>query len=87
MCHSSNANSQTIFSFLEKNPQVTVLNLSSNKMSALLGESFTEQLGGLGSLHGKFPNIISLNVSDNPIDDVATTVKEIETLMPNVKDL
>ena len=56
-------------------------------MSVLLGESFAEQLGGLGSLQGKFPGVVSLNVSDNPIDDVATSVKEIVTLMPNVKDL
>lgn len=26
-------------------------------------------------------------MSDNPIDDVSSTVKEIVTLMPNIKDL
>lgn len=56
-------------------------------MKVLLGESFVEQLGGLSSIRGKFPNIVSLNVSDNPIVDVGAAVNEIVTLMPNVSDL
>ena len=78
---------QTVFSFLEKNPQLTVLNLSSNKMPVLLGESFTEQLGGQSSVKGKFSGIVSLNVSDNPIESVAAMVDEIVLLMPGVRDL
>lgn len=56
-------------------------------MPVLLGESFIEQLGGQSSVKGKFSGIVSLNVSDNPIESVAAMVDEIVLLMPGVRDL
>ena len=62
---------ETVFCYLEQhNPQVQVLNLSSNTISILMGESFIEQLGGLDQIRDKFPEIVSLNISDNPIADM-----------------
>ena len=52
-----------------------------------MGESFIEQLGGLDQIRDKFPEIVSLNISDNPITDMQSMVKEINMLMPNLKDL
>ena len=54
---------------------MTVLNLSSNKMASLLGsDSLIEQLGGKEALKAKFPSIVSLNMSDNPIEDVSLMI-------------
>ena len=64
-----------------------VVNLSSNQIGILMGESFIEQLGGANLLRDKFPEIVSLNVSDNPIVDMQAMVNEINLLMPNLKDL
>ena len=77
----------TVFCFLERNPQVAVINLSSNQMPELLGESFLLQLGGRANLRDKFPSVVSLNVSDNPIVDVRAVVEELLLLMPNLRDL
>ena len=49
-----------------------------------MGESFIEQLGGANLLRDKFPEIVSLNISDNPIVDMQAMVNEINLLMPNL---
>ena len=64
-----------------------MLNLSSNRMQTLLSTSFVEQLGGRQLLENRFPGIVSLNVSDNPMSDVRAVVDDILLLMPNVEDL
>ena len=38
-------------------------------------------------MQSKFPGIVSLNVSDNPIPYVKAMVDDIKLLMPNVEDL
>ena len=58
-------------------------------MKTLLSESFLDQLGGRNALQNKFPWILSLNVSDNPVhgDDLQPLINDILLLMPNVSDL
>ena len=63
------------------------LDLSSNRIEYLLGESFIDQLGGRHNLQSKFPHIVSLNLSDNPIKDVTTLVQDLKLVMPGIKDL
>ena len=86
-CATRQLSGETVFCFLEQNPQVQVVNLSSNQIGILMGESFIEQLGGADLLRDKFPEIVSLNISDNPIADMQAMVSEISLLMPNLKDL
>ena len=57
-------------------------------MTTLMGSiSLIEQLGGHQTLNGKFSSIVSLNISDNPIEDVGQMIDEVVMLMPGVRDL
>ena len=60
-----------------------MLDLSSNKIKTLLpaGVSTT----ALAAL--KLPNLLSLNLSDNPIKDLKNTTDYIACIMPELTDL
>ena len=56
-------------------------------MKSLLSASFKDEDGIIHTMESKFPAIVSLNISDNPIEDISATIDEIVTLMPNIRDL
>ena len=60
-----------------------MLDLSSNKIKTLLPTGVsTNALGAL-----KLPNLLSLNLSDNPIKDLKNTTDYIACIMPELTDL
>ena len=89
LCSCDKTSGESVYCFLERNPKLKVLNLSSNKIQTLLSKSFKDQMEitDTTKLLGKFKAIVSLNVSDNPITDVRAMVADINLLMPNVTDL
>ena len=57
------------------------LDLSSNRIESLVPDSFE-----ITSQH-TLPKMASLNISDNPIEQVSHTIAQIQQLMPNLTDL
>ena len=56
-------------------------------IKTLLPDHFVERMGGRQALKGKFSSIVSLNISDNPVDEIKKVVADITLLMPKLSDL
>ena len=59
-----------------------MLDLSSNEMKTLFPESSSKHVE-----QGALSSILSLNLSDNPFDNVQEVIEHVQILMPNLTDL